>query len=378
MHRRSRVPSSLIALILTALALTLTTTPAAARERWSVEKAAAWDREQPWLVGCNYIPRTAINQLEMWQADSFDLPTIDQELGWAQGLGFNSIRVFLHHLLWQQDRDGLLRRMGQFLDVAARHKIGVVFVPLDSVWDPFPVPGKQRAPRPHVHNSGWVQSPGAEILGDAGRHDELEGYIKGVVGHFRDDKRIHAWDLINEPDNMNRSSYGRSEPEDKPELALVLTRKVFAWARAVDPAQPLTSGVWQGDWSDPDKLSPMARFQLEESDIISFHSYDPPANLRSRVASLRRYGRPLLCTEYMARPQGSTFEAVLPILKEQKIGAYNWGFVAGKTQTQYPWDSWKESYSGEPPVWFHEIFRPDGTPYNPEEVDLIKTLTGAR
>jgi hypothetical protein len=378
MHRRSRVPSSLIALILTALTLTLTTTPAAARERWSVEKAAAWDREQPWLVGCNYIPRTAINQLEMWQADSFDLPTIDQELGWAQGLGFNSIRVFLHHLLWQQDRDGLLRRMGQFLDVAARHKIGVVFVPLDSVWDPFPVPGKQRAPRPHVHNSGWVQSPGAEILGDAGRHDELEGYIKGVVGHFRDDKRIHAWDLINEPDNMNRSSYGRLEPEDKPELALVLTRKVFAWARAVDPAQPLTSGVWQGDWSDPDRLSPMARFQLEESDIISFHSYDPPAKLRSRIASLRRYGRPLLCTEYMARPQGSTFEAVLPYLKEQKIGAYNWGFVAGKTQTQYPWDSWKESYSGEPPVWFHEIFRPDGTPYNPEEVDLIKTLTGAR
>jgi hypothetical protein len=378
MHRRSRVPSSLIALILSALTLILTTTPAAARERWSVEKAAAWDREQPWLVGCNYIPRTAINQLEMWQADSFDLPTIDQELGWAQGLGFNSIRVFLHHLLWQQDRDGLLRRMGQFLDVAARHKIGVVFVPLDSVWDPFPVPGKQRAPRPHVHNSGWVQSPGAEILGDAGRHDELEGYIKGVVGHFRDDKRIHAWDLINEPDNMNRSSYGRLEPEDKPELALVLTRKVFAWARAVDPAQPLTSGVWQGDWSDPDRLSPMARFQLEESDIISFHSYDPPDKLRSRVASLRRYGRPLLCTEYMARPQGSTFEAVLPYLKEQKIGAYNWGFVAGKTQTQYPWDSWKESYSGEPPVWFHEIFRPDGTPYNPEEVDLIKTLTGAR
>jgi hypothetical protein len=374
MHRRSQILALLIALILPAVA----TAPAAARERWSAEKADAWERGHPWLVGCNYIPRTAINQLEMWQADTFDLPTIDQELGWAHGLGFNSVRVFLHHLLWQQDREGLLRRMGQFLDVAARHEIGVVFVPLDSVWDPFPAPGKQRDPRPHVHNSGWVQSPGAEILKDPRRHDELEGYIKGVVGHFRDDRRVHAWDVINEPDNTNGSSYGRSEPADKPELALGLTRKVFAWARAVDPAQPLTSGVWQGDWADPEKLSPMARFQLEESDIISFHSYDPPAKLKSRVAALRRYGRPLLCTEYMARPQGSTFEAVLPYLKEQKIGAYNWGFVAGKTQTQYPWDSWKETYTGEPTVWFHEIFRKDGTPYDPKEVDLIKALTGAK
>src|SRR4051795_7462403 len=162
-----------------------------AGEQWSREKANSWYRNLPWLVGCNYIPSTAINQLEMWQADTFDLPTIDRELGWAHDLGFNSVRVFLHHLLWQDDRDGLVRRMGQFLDVADRHGIGVVFVPLDSVWDPSPRPGKQREPRPHVHNSGWVQSPGAEILKDPARQDELEGYIRGVVGRFKDDRRIH-------------------------------------------------------------------------------------------------------------------------------------------------------------------------------------------
>jgi hypothetical protein len=364
-----RLPWFLAATIVMAIA----GLPAQAGERWSVEKANAWQRELPWLVGCNYAPQTAINQLEMWQADTFDLSTIDRELGWAHDLGFNSVRVFLHDLLWEQDPDGLLKRMEQFLAVAAKHQIGVVFVPFDSVWDPFPRPGKQRAPRPHVHNSGWVQSPGIEILQDDARLDKLEGYVKGVIGHFKNDRRIHAWDLVNEPDNPNLSSYGPKEPKNKPELGLKLTRKAFEWARAVDPSQPLTSGVWQGDWSE-EKLSPIARFQLEASDVISFHSYDPLPTLKRRVASLRRYGRPLLCTEYMARPNGSTFEGILPYLKEEKIGAYNWGFVAGKTQTNYPWDSWKREYTGEPPVWFHEIFRADGTPYIAKEVDFLKNL----
>ena len=364
-------------LCLTVAFVTILAGPAPARERWTVEQAEAWARERPWLVGCNFIPSTAINQLEMWQADTFDPATIDRELGWAQDLGFNSVRVFLHDLLWTQDRDGFMRRMEQFLNLAEKHKIGVIFVPFDSVWDPNPQLGKQRPPRPHVHNSGWVQSPGAEALKDPARQDALEGYIKGVVGHFKNDRRIHAWDLINEPDNTNGSSYNQFEPPHKPELALRLTRRVFTWAREAEPSQPLTSGVWQGEWSG-DKVSPMARFQLDASDVISFHSYDPLPKLERRVASLRRFGRPLLCTEYMARPAGSTFEAVLPYLKEQKIGAYNWGFVAGKTQTQYPWDSWQRAYNGEPPLWFHEIFRNDGTPYDPKETALIKQLTGAK
>ncbi|MBX6315775.1 MAG: 1,4-beta-xylanase [Isosphaeraceae bacterium] len=349
---------------------------AMAGERWSTEKANAWYRERPWPVGCNYVPSTAINQLEMWQAETFDLPTIDRELGWAEDLGFNSLRVFLHHLPWEQDREGFLKRIEQFLEVANRHQIHVMFVLLDAVWDPYPKPGPQRAPRPHVHNSGWVQSPGAEILKDPARHDELKGYIQGIIRHFRTDRRVFAWDLFNEPDNPNRSSYGRQELPNKPELALQLLRKVFAWAREVDPAQPLTSGVWQGDWSDPERLSPMARLQLEESDVISFHNYANLADLERRVASLRRYGRPLLCTEYMARPAGSTFDPILGYFRDQKIGAYNWGFVTGKSQTIYPWDSWQKPYTAEPKVWFHDIFRPDGTPYDPKEVEYIKRVTG--
>jgi len=117
-------------------------------ERWSEKAANDWYRKQPWLVGSNYIPGTAINQLEMWQADSFDPATIDRELGWAEGIGMNTMRVFLHDLAWQQDAQGFLHRMDTFLAIAARHRIRPVFVLFDSCWDPAPTPGRQRAPVP--------------------------------------------------------------------------------------------------------------------------------------------------------------------------------------------------------------------------------------
>jgi hypothetical protein len=352
-------------------------------QRWPEEKANAWYAKQPWLVGCNYIPAYAINQIEMWQADTFDLNAIEKELALAKGLGFNSIRVFLHDLLWEQDAKGFLDRADQFLAVADKHGIGVMFVLFDGVWDPDPKLGKQRGPRPHTHNSGWVQSPSRDLLKDRARREALAAYVKGVIGHFKDDRRVHAWDIYNEPDNTNVNSYGansrtKTELPDKEQLALALITKAFAWAREANPSQPLTAGVWSGSWKSLDAMTPMARFCVEHSDVISFHSYAPLEEVKSRVADLRRqFNRPLLCTEYMARPAGSTFETILPYFKEQKIAAYNWGFVDGKTQTIYPWDSWRKSYTGEPPVWFHDIFRKDGKPYREEEVKLIRKLTGA-
>jgi len=346
----------------------------ASDQPWSAERANQWYSRQPWLVGSNFIPSTAINQLEMWQADTFDLPTIDRELGWAQSLGMNTMRVFLHNLLWQQDSTGFLKRMDQFLAVADKHHIRIMFVLLDSVWDPNPHLGKQRAPRPHVHNSGWVQAPGAELMKDESRWDtELKPYIVGVISHFRNDHRVVIWDLMNEPDNGS-DQYRAQELPNHAEAALRLLKREWAWARSAKPMQPLTSGVWQGDWSEAG-LSAMARFQLENSDVITFHCYDPPEFMKKRIASLRRFHRPLICTEYMARPLGSTFAAILPILKEERIGAYNWGFVSGKTQTIYPWDSWEKTYTAEPPLWFHDIFHPDGTPFDPRETKLIRQLT---
>jgi len=363
--------------LLTLFLLIFTATAAAQSPRWSEQKANDWYKLQPWLVGCNYIPANAINELEMWQAETFDPKTIDKELGWAEGLGMNTLRVFLHDLPWQQDAAGFKKRIDQFLTIAAKHKIKPMFVLFDSCWDPFPEVGKQRDPKPGVHNSGWMQAPGVKALQDASQYARLEAYVKGVVGAFANDKRILAWDIWNEPDNTNGSSYGKQEPANKVDLVLTLLPKAFAWARAVKPTQPLTSGVWKGDWSAPEKLSAMDKIQLELSDIVSFHNYDGPEEFEKRVHWLERFNRPLLCTEYMARGNKSTFQGTMPVAKKYKIAAYNWGFVAGKTQTNLPWDSWKQPYvDREPTIWFHEIFKSDGTPYRAEEVEFIRQITG--
>jgi hypothetical protein len=221
------------------------------------------------------------------------------------------------------------------------------------------------------------------VLKDPSKHAALEAYVKGVIGRFKDDRRVQMWDIYNEPDNTNVNAYGehsktKTEIPDKPQLALALITKAFAWAREAKPSQPITSGVWAGSWKSLDEMSPMARFCVEHSDVITFHNYTSLDELKPRVQHLRQFNRPLLCTEYMARPVGSTFEAILPYFKEQKIAAYNWGFVDGKSQTIYPWDSWKTQYTAEPPVWFHDIFRKDGTAYREEEVKVIRSLTGAK
>ncbi|MGE3314143.1 MAG: 1,4-beta-xylanase [Planctomycetaceae bacterium] len=378
----SFLPTSLRRVALAGVIHILLAAPAFARERWTPEQADGWLQKHSWLVGCNFIPSSAINQLEMWNADSFDSETIDRELGWAHGLGYNSLRVFLHHQLWQDDREGFLKRMEQFLDIAAKHKIGVMFVLLDGVWDPLPKAGKQPAPRPHVHNSGWVQSPGAELLGDPKRHAELKPYVQGVIRHFRNDPRVQAWDLFNEPENPNTNSYGergnRTELRNKAKMATLLLRELFVWARAAEPTQPLTVGVWLGPWPDHAQMSEIEKLMVEQSDVISFHNYGDLGQLKPRIEQLRRYERPILCTEYMARPAGSRFDPLLGFLKEQKVGAYNWGFVAGKAQTQYPWDSWQKKYTAEPELWFHEIFHPDGKGYDLREVEYIRQVTGAK
>jgi hypothetical protein len=343
--------------------------------RWTEEKAKAWYAEKGWLVGSNFSPSTAINQLEMWQAETFDTVTIDRELAWAEDLGFNSMRVFLHDIVWQQDSTAFKSRMDRFLSIADRHRIGVMFVIFDGVWDPFPKAGKQRDPKPHLHNSGWVQSPGIEILKDTAMHNQLRVYVKGVIRHFATDPRVHAWDLFNEPDNINDPAYLQFEPANKGELSLELLRKTFKWAREVNPSQPLTVAPWKGDWSDTSRMTALDKFMFTQSDVITFHNYDGEEVMERRIRELQVFNRPLICTEYMARGNKSTFEEVMPVLKKHNVGAYNWGFVAGKTQTIYPWDSWRKQYTAEPTLWFHDIFRSNGEPYREEEVKLIRQLT---
>nr|WP_214460520.1 cellulase family glycosylhydrolase [Flavihumibacter fluvii] len=325
---------------------------------WAAEKAQSWYDRQKWIVGANFIPSSAINQLEMWQADSFDTTTISKELGWARDIGFNTIRVYLHHKAWEADKSGFINRIDQYLSIADANGIKTIFVIFDDCWNKDGKTGPQPAPKPGVHNSGWLQDPGDPYSKDSANFPQLELYVKAVIGHFKDDQRILLWDLYNEPGNSGKG-----------ESSLPLLTKAFTWAREVNPSQPVSAGLY--DWNQ----EKMNRFMIEHSDVITYHDYDDEAWHRRVIEVLKTHGKPMICTEYMARTRGSKFENILPLLKEKKVGAINWGLVAGKTNTIYAWDAPMPD-GKEPQVWFHDIFRKDGSVFDPRETTLIKSLTG--
>ena len=358
-----------------AAALTKIAPVTAQTPRWSADRAEAWYAAQGWLIGANYVTSNAVNQIEMFQAGTYDARRIDGELSVARRIGFNTVRVFLHDQLWATDQAGFSQRLAQFVSIAAKYNIKPLFVLFDSCWDPRARAGRQRPPVKGVHNSGWVQSPGAARLEDPAYTRVLQSYVTGVVGQFRDDPRVLGWDVWNEPDNPAKD-YRDVEHADKQELVAAFLPHVFQWVRAVDPVQPLTSGVWQGQWRDPAQRSKICSLQLELSDVISFHSYGDPAEFEARIDELTPLGRPIICTEYLARNLGSTVEGILPVAKRRNVGAYNWGFVAGRTQTYLPWDSWQDPYAELPETWFSDLIHPDGTPHDHGEIKVIQKLAG--
>jgi hypothetical protein len=327
-----------------------------AQERWSKEKAEDWYEKHDWITGANFVPSTAINQLEMWQESTFDPETIDKELGFAEGIGFNTMRIYLHSLAYKADKEGFKSRMEEYLKIADSHNIKTMFVIFDDVWDANPKIGKQPEPKPGTHNSGWVQDPGYPESVEMADSKELEAYVKDILNTFGDDDRVLLWDLYNEPGN-----------NDKGNESMALLKNVFQWAREADPSQPLSVGLWKWDLKD------LNTFQALNSDIITYHSYDDPQAHNRIIELLKTHGRPMICTEYMARTRNNRFSNTLPLLKENNIGAINWGLVNGKSNTIYAWNTPIES--GEEPVeWFHDVFRKDGTPYRQDEVNLIKKL----
>lgn len=325
---------------------------------WSKEKAWNWYKTIGWVNGSDYIPSTAINQLEMWQSESYDPETINKEFGYAEDLGMNAMRIFLHSLVWKDDPIGFKTRIRVLIKLAENHGIRVIFVFFDDCWNKDPKIGDQPQPKPGIHNSGWMQDPGQPASENPDNFPFLESYVKDILKTFAHDRRILLWDLYNEP--------GNSGKKDK---SLPLLKQVFAWAREINPDQPITAGLWDR------KLEKLSDFQIENSDIITYHDYSNPEGHKKDIDYLKTLGRPLICTEYMARKMNSRFENIMPLLKKENIGAINWGFVSGKTNTIYAWDT-PITDGSEPKEWFHDIFRSDGTPYKISETDIIKRLNG--
>jgi len=335
----------------------------ATTERWAADRAHAWYGGQALPYGFNFLPSSAVNSTEMWQAETFDPATIDRELALAAACGFNSCRVFVQYLVWRADPAGFRDRFAAFLASAARHGLSVVPILFDDCAFAGKEPhlGSQDAPVPGLHNSGWTPSPGPAIADDLAAGPHLERYVRDVVGAFATDTRLLLWDLYNEPGNGGRGS--RSLP---------LLRGAFAWARAAGPTHPLTSAAWGGPAAGgrPDDAARTDAACLALSDIVSFHQYEDAAALATRIAALERRGYPIICTEWMARPRHSVVATHLPLFVEHSAGCYLWGLVNGRTQTHHPWGS--PQGAAEPDLWFHDLFRPDGAPYDPAEIEAIR------
>ncbi|GHT50714.1 hypothetical protein AGMMS49982_06580 [Bacteroidia bacterium] len=328
--------------------------------QWSVEKANKWYKKQAWILGCNYVPSTAVNDVEMWQAETFDPVTIDRELGWAKKWGINSVRVFLNYVVWEADAKGYIKRFEQFLGIAAKHGISVMPVLFDdcNFSGGIATVGKQPEPEPYVSLKGWVSSPPLALRDDTASFPKLKAYVQGIVGYFGKDKRIIVWDLYNEAHNAD--GFGKKDTHP-------LMEQAFVWARELKPRQPLTVSAWR------DFKHPLSKRMMQLSDVVSFHSYSKKETFENVIKLCSEYGRPVICTEWMHRVNKCTAVLVLPVLKEKNVGGYLWGLVNGRIQTNFEWSSTAANPKGDP--WMHDLMRNDGTPYDPAEFELFKNIS---
>lgn len=325
--------------------------------QWSIDRINAWYAGVGVIKGCNYLPATAVNDIDMWQESSFDPETIEKELQLAHESGYNSVRVFLHFLVWKKQRSAFKKNIETFLQIADHNDIKVMFILFDDCNAPGEKPfiGEQKAPRPGIHNSRWVASPGLDAVDDKTRFPEYESYLKDIISTYKNDRRIIAWDLYNEPGNTGVGTRSR-------ELLL----NAFKWAREINPTQPLTVGAWNLDNLEDE----MSQLMMSYSDFVTFHSYKDVADLRHRIAACKKFNRPIVNTEWLRRQVGNTFENVLPVFAENRIGWYHWGLVQGKTQTWLHWVSSKDGIRDTP--WQHDIFTPDHKAYSPKEIEMVK------
>ncbi|HLP37699.1 cellulase family glycosylhydrolase [Lacibacter sp.] len=365
--------------------------------RWSAEKANAWYAKQPWLVGANYLPATAINQIDMWQASTWDAATIDKEMGWAESIGMNTMRVFLHDMVWASDKKGLYKRMDEFLNICKKHGIRPWFVFFDDCHYPNPTLGKQPLPVRNFHNSGWLNSPARDLAirfaNDSAAKQEvknLKGYVQETMKRFKNDDRVLMWELYNEPGRGNNFD-GRAGGSAMNDKSNKLVYTSWVWAREVNPSQPVTS-CSEGSLGKNNII-----INRMNADVHSIHNYSGPKRIKELIVEYKKDGRPVLMTEWLARTQNSTVQDILPILKEEKVAAVNWGFVSGESGTVWPWRSRRDENDKpisvneqrakgkvvkpgepfpEPELWFHDLFRTNGTPFSKEEIKIFKQLTG--
>lgn len=351
-------------------------------KRWSPKKANEWYAQMGWLRGCNFLPSNCKGFLDMFQSYQSDehLACADAELALAASLGYNSIRFLLNFNVWRLEHDHLLKQFDAYLSLCKKHGMTAMVmlgcdccVPKTKLYTP-PALGEQRV------DWGWhggTKHSAFEDRKEVGHHlldipefrELYYAFIREIITIHKEDPRICVWDLYNEPGNSNRD-----------EITLPHLQKFFEIAREIDPIQPLTACLWRWDDAQFETPSPCAQFCLDNADIITYHNYENLEKNVRIIRFLRRFGRPVMNTEWMARPLGSTVFDLFPLFYLENVSCFNWGLVAGKAQYFECWNNiWDRYEAGVDEnidfrLWFHDLFRPSHRPYDPKETALIRRI----
>lgn len=349
--------------------------------RWSKERIWQWYNSRPWMRGCNYMSADCANRIDQWQALGFEqrLKTTDEELALAAKTGFNTIRIILEYVVWKEEHDSFLERFDRYLDVCAKHGISCMVVlandcmpPRSPFWK-MPYVGEQQYDWGYhggkkVSQHGHHTEPAPHFyLDDPESREDYFRMVREMVTRYKDDPRICVWDVYNEPGNSRR------DPITMPNV-----KALFELIREIDPSQPLTAAVWRTPSSEREPFSAVEQYVLEQSDIISFHSYSSYESNIRLIKRLKKEGRPIMNTEWLGRIFGNRVFELFPLFYLEKIACFNWGFVAGKYQTYEPWEgTWQNYEKGLAPdvdftKWFHDLYRPNHRPYDPKEIELIQ------
>ncbi len=346
---------------------------------WSEEKAWNWYNNTPWLRGCNFMGSDCANRIDQWQEMGFEerLAVADRELKLAAETGFNTVRLVLEFIVWEQEHDGFMERLDRYLSTAYQYGIRSMLVfgndcmpPKDEFYRPLKL-------GPQVYDWGYHggrKHSQHDRLAQMGYHllDEPElavrhyAWVREIMEVYKDDPRVVIWDLYNEAGNSLREN--TSFPHVK---------EFFRIAREINPSQPITSCLHKKLFRNS-QMPEMEQFILENSDIISYHNYSSYEDNIKIIKHLKSYGRPVIVTEWLGRCLHNTVQELFPLFYLEKIGCYNWGFVAGRYQTYEPWNgTWTDYDNGKADhvdftKWFHDLYRPNYRPYDPKEVKLIK------
>ncbi len=347
--------------------------------QWTREEAWAWYDSRTWLRGCNFMPSDCCNRIDQWQEFGFEerMETTRRELALAASIGFNTVRMILEFEVWDKEHDGFLKRLDRVLEVCFENGITAMLVLANDCSVPKSLYTPPHLGEQHVdvgYHGGRKVSPhksyGGEdtrfhILDDPDIRPRYYEMVREIVTLYAHDPRVIVWNIFNEPGNGRGSE------------SLPYMERFFEICREIGPDQPLCADVW-GAMKDGRAPTEIQQRALELSDVVSYHCYSPLEGQISMIEQLRRWGRPAFCTEWLHRICRNTVEDAIPLYYLEKIGCYNWGFVAGKYQTYEPWETiWQQVEAGKGDrfdltKWQHDLMRPSLRPYDPKEIELIK------